>query len=107
MRTEISTIGGRIRSDSDLNMAVILVRVEAKRAERSVDAIQAEHVALALVRRRRVRLALAEEAALQQRPQPPRPLHAAVVFLASVCAALKSSSENQKRTEPHKQTKKK
>lgn len=44
---------------------MVLVQVEAERAERPVDAIQAEHVTLALVRHRRVRLALAEEAALQ------------------------------------------
>lgn len=63
------------------------MQVEAERAERPVDAVQAEHVALALVRRRRVRLALAEEAALQQRPQPRRPPESAAVISL---AALKS-----------------
>lgn len=94
-------IGNGIRTEFDLYRAMIPVRVEAKWTERTIGAIQAEHVALALVRRRRVNLALAEEAALQQRPQPRRPLAGVVLFTAAaVYTALKSWSENQERIDP-------
>lgn len=52
---------------------MILVMIEAERAEGSVDAVQAKHVALALVCGG-VDLALPEEGCLQQRPEPPGPL---------------------------------
>lgn len=68
--------------------AMILVKIEADRTEGSIDAVQAKHIALAPVRRR-VHLALTEEASPQQRPHPRRPLAATIIFFPTTAAALK------------------
>lgn len=57
-----------------LNSAMVSVRREAERAEGSVHAVQAVHVAFALVGVS-VDLALNKETGLKHRPKPCRPPH--------------------------------
>lgn len=87
---------------TNLNIAMVFVVREAERAESAVHAIQAVHIAFALVRIG-VQLALHEEALFQQRLQPWRP--PAVVLLLLWTLRPKTEQKKKKTTKQSQKTK--
>jgi hypothetical protein len=84
-------------SSTDLDGVVVAVAREAEGAERAVHAVEAVHVALALVRVG-VDPALDEEARAQQRLQPRRPPPVLGVVVSAPAASLRAQTVPDTRT---------
>lgn len=87
---------------TNLNIAMVFVVREAERAESAVHAIQAVHIAFALVRIG-VQLALHEEALFQQRFQPWRPPAVVLLLLWTLRPKNRAKEEKNHKTESKNQ----